>query len=471
MIHFLLITSCLLPLTFSKTSGELCRGTVWAITYRNISQAGAYNRTTNVDPKTGLCGHERVLYEGNGPLTPLFGEVSMHIRGPMNVSQLAVYQLPGEVHTLQKRKSVPFFNRRRALNKREADPATQAPFQDTRQGLFLEKRTSNTTASYNRRTVMITTGSTTTTEPNRNTTRSGPLPSFMPTSNTPDPDTILSSSGCTYRGTPPPANQSSLKPVRENVRRTGADWSRVAYYTSAAPAQASGLSFLANLGDPQKSGTFDYAFGNSLSYVSSDGGKVTSDSMPFIGTLDTSEREIAVFSDKACDQDCPYSRPDATSHYGWSGSSKAFFTEFQMDHYPNRGSDQGLISDAPAWWFLNAAIPRILQYGNDRNNIPCSCWSTGCGEFDAFEVLGNGEERAKSTMHRQGNLQGGDSNYFKRPVGKKLKFAVIWHYPHITARILDSSFDFSSSLSNDQMQRLVAYDADSWVHSLFAIGD
>jgi hypothetical protein len=31
----------------------------------------------------------------------------------------------------------------------------------------------------------------------------------------------------------------------------------VAYYTSTAPAQATGLSFLANVGDPQKSGTFD----------------------------------------------------------------------------------------------------------------------------------------------------------------------------------------------------------------------
>lgn len=137
-----------------------------------------------------------------------------------------------------------------------------------------------------------------------------------------------------------------------------------------------------------------------------------------------------------------------------------------MDHQQNRGTDQGLISDAPAWWFLNAAIPRILQYGNDRNNIPCSCWSTGCGEFDAFEVLGNGEERAKSTMHRQGNLEGGDSNYFKRPVGRMMKFAVVWHYPHITAIVLDDSFEFGASFSDEQMERLVNYDPNSWVHSL-----
>ncbi|KAL1794645.1 hypothetical protein ACET3X_006461 [Alternaria dauci] len=228
---------------------------------------------------------------------------------------------------------------------------------------------------------------------------------------------------------------------------------------------------MANLGDPQKSGTFDYAFGNSLSYVSPRGDKVAAESLPFNGMLQTSETEIVVLSNKECDADCPYSRPSATSHYGWSGSSKAFFIEFQMDHYPNVGTDQGLISDAPAYWFLNAAIPRILQYGSDRNNIPCSCWSTGCGEFDAFELLSNGAERAKSTLHRQGNLQGGDSNYFRRPVGKTMKFAVVWHYPHITARVLDDTFDFSQRMSDDAVKKLVAYDSDSWVHSLYAIGD
>lgn len=142
-----------------------------------------------------------------------------------------------------------------------------------------------------------------------------------------------------------------------------------------------------------------------------------------------------------------------------------------MDHYQNHGTDQGLLSDAPAWWFLNAAIPRVLQYGSDRNNMPCSCWSTGCGEFDAFEVLGNGGERGKSTIHRQGNLEGGDSNYFMRPVGRTSKFAVVWHYPHLTALVLDDDFEFGASLTNEQVQALVKYDEESWVHSLFAIGD
>lgn len=142
-----------------------------------------------------------------------------------------------------------------------------------------------------------------------------------------------------------------------------------------------------------------------------------------------------------------------------------------MDHYDNYGSDQGMLSDAPAWWFLNAAIPRVLQYGNDRKNIPCSCWSTGCGEFDAFEILGRGEMRAKSTIHRQGNLEGGDSNYFLRPVGRTIKFAVVFHNWNITARVLDDGFDFGASLTQAQIDDILAYDATDYSHSLFSIGD
>ncbi|KAF2118285.1 putative TOS1-like glycosyl hydrolase-domain-containing protein [Lophiotrema nucula] len=257
---------------------------------------------------------------------------------------------------------------------------------------------------------------------------------------------------------------------KNDISRRAAVWSQVAYYTSNAPAQASGITFLANLGDDRKSGTFDYSFGNSLGYVSSNGRQNMPDSTPFSGNLATSEAEIAGFTAQACNGDCEYARPKSTQYHGWDGESKAFFIEFQMDHYDNYGNDQGMLSDAPAWWFLNAAIPRTLQYGNDKNNIPCSCWSTGCGEFDAFEVLGRGEERAKSTIHRQGNIEGGDSNYFARPVARTLKFAVVFHRLNITATVLDDSFDFSSTLDSSIMENIISYDPNSYKHSLFGIG-
>jgi len=48
--------------------------------------------------------------------------------------------------------------------------------------------------------------------------------------------------------------------------------------------------------------------------VIGDGRKVATTTTPFDGTLATSEREIAVFTDKVCDGDCEYARPDSTAH-------------------------------------------------------------------------------------------------------------------------------------------------------------
>ncbi|KAK3208568.1 hypothetical protein GRF29_77g1154638 [Pseudopithomyces chartarum] len=141
MTYALLGTFCLLCLLIQaahcRTAAQLCRGTaeraddgnwycaeVTAITYKNISQAGEYNRTTRVNPKTGLCDHEPVAYSGVGPFTPLIGELSMHLRGPINVSQIAVYKLP-DVSTskrLSVGRSIGWANKRRRKQKaREVD--------------------------------------------------------------------------------------------------------------------------------------------------------------------------------------------------------------------------------------------------------------------------------------------------------------------------------------------------------------
>jgi hypothetical protein len=56
------------------------------------------------------------------------------------------------------------------------------------------------------------------------------------------------------------------------------------------------------------------SFGNSLGYVVGDGSQVASQNTPFSGTLETSEREMAVFRDKSCDNNCEYARPESVAH-------------------------------------------------------------------------------------------------------------------------------------------------------------
>lgn len=92
---------------------------------------------------------------------------------------------------------------------------------------------------------------------------------------------------------------------------------------------------------------------------------------------------------------------------GFNGSEKVFLFEFAM---PDTGK-VGFNANMPALWVLNAQVPRTSQYGT---NPDCSCWTSGYGEFDLFEVLDSGNFRCKSTLHM--DPAGGSSDWLQRPV-------------------------------------------------------
>lgn len=193
------------------------------------------------------------------------------------------------------------------------------------------------------------------------------------------------------------------------------DWGRQAYY-NAENQTAKGLVFLNHNGG-QGSGVFDYTWGNSLSYASPDG--MTGSATPEIlaDTMLADDIEIVIMSSAPCSgDDCGTVRPGTVAMHGFEGNQKLFLMEFQM---PLTGKT-GWVEDMPAIWTLNAQIPNTLQYGE----ASCSCWESGCGEWDIFEILDSGNTKAKSTFH--GNPSGGDSNYFDRPTDSTIKAAVIF---------------------------------------------
>lgn len=121
---------------------------------------------------------------------------------------------------------------------------------------------------------------------------------------------------------------------------------------------------------------------------------------------------------------------------------------------PLSGSSEGTNPDMPAIWLLNGKIPRTQQYGD------CSCWATdsdsdGCGEADLFEVLSQGDTKAKSTFHFLNSL--GSSDYFDRPTEDYIKIAAVFRASDSTAsiKVLDSSVDFSSSLTSDTVDGFI----------------
>lgn len=128
--------------------------------------------------------------------------------------------------------------------------------------------------------------------------------------------------------------------------------------------------------------------------------------------------------------------------------------------------NRGFNGDMPAIWALNARIPRTAQYNS------CSCWETGCGEVDMFEVLSSGDTKAKSTFHLANGA--GSSDYFDRPVDKFVKAAVVFDEDSasVSIKMLPDNVDFSEGLSDATIQRWVRGDKISHpglISSLFQV--
>ncbi|KKY16402.1 hypothetical protein UCRPC4_g05911 [Phaeomoniella chlamydospora] len=199
-----------------------------------------------------------------------------------------------------------------------------------------------------------------------------------------------------------------------------------------------GFAFLNHNGG-QGSGVWDSEFGNSLSYASRDAERGSATPQIFDGHLEDGV-ELVVMSDKECGSDdfCGFSRPGTVAHQGFDNSEALFLMEFSMPITNKTGWNM----DTPAIWILNAQIPRTLQYGKAE----CSCWSSGCGEMDIFEVLDAANTRMKSTWHGDDD-SGGSSYWFKRPQTSR-KAGVLFSESNeaVTIFYLPDDVDFSSDI-------------------------
>lgn len=260
------------------------------------------------------------------------------------------------------------------------------------------------------------------------------------------------------------ASTAAAEPSTSTVAASGGDYVRTAYYDSDS-GTASGLVFLANYGG-QGSGAWSSTFGNTLSYVDSTGTTGAASAQVLSNTTIPSAKEVAIFSDEACDESCGYVQPGSVAYKGFGQGDKAFLVEFQMPHEST--TEGGAQADMPAFWALNSKIPRTQQYGG------CSCWATGCGEFDFFETLAVGDTKCKSTVHAVNS--GGDSNYFDRPVETSIKAAVVFNSASqsVSIKVLDDSTVFGDSLTAEDIAGFLSTNDDVEISgslgaSLFAI--
>lgn len=424
-----------------------------AITYTGLTGSGSYNKVTDMDSTTGTCSSTPYGYSGS--MAPLDEEVSLHFRGPLQLKQFAVYS-PSSSSSSSSKAKRSAMNRHGhehlAKHKRHAHEHAQAQEAEKRalgdvvvatiDGQVVswlnnwsgESTTAaaatSTAAAVTSAAVEATSSATTFSAVNR-VVASSSASSASSSSVAAASSAAASSSSA--------ATSSSSSAATETA--SSGSWTRKAYY-NAESGSADGVVFLNHNGG-SGSGVFDYEFGNSLSYASTDGTTAASSPQILSNTQLASDIEVVIMSDTECDGDCGYVRDGTVAYHGWSGAQKAFLFEFQMPLDGN--ADASTNGDMPAIWMLNAQIPRTLQYGN----ADCSCWTTGCGEFDIFEVLAPGDLRCKSTLH--GNINGGDSDYFKRPTDATIKAALILNGDDIHIKQLSDDYEFGSALDESSI--------------------
>ncbi|KAG6231039.1 hypothetical protein E4U34_006579 [Claviceps purpurea] len=425
--------------TATNEGGNWYCGAVNQIVYEGIKGAGKFKAVTHMSD-SGECHYEDKHY--SGPLAPLDEDLSIHIRGPISVKEVAVYNLAAH-HGKRDVEADEADNEPKAESSpqvADAHPAHNHGHGHGHKHLHRHAQRDKVFATINGKVVSW------------ENNWFGPPPAAQPPTT---PPAAKPAAGAALKADNPDKSagsdkpkaqlesQSESKPKSESDRKhkgkpaaSGSDWDRVAYY-NAEKQIAENMIFMGNYGG-SGSGVFDTTWGASLSYLNANGDGGASSPQILSDTLIPSNKEFAIFSAEKCDGSCGFTRAKDVAYKGFGGANKVFLFHFKM---PLDG-DRSFNGDMPALWALNGRIPRTAQYN------ACSCWQTGCGEADIYEVLTSGDTKCKSTFHLANGA--GSSDYFDRPVDKYIKVAAVFHEKTASVSIkkLSDDVDFSKGLDD-----------------------
>lgn len=397
-----------------------------AIIYSNVGLSSSYNDITSMDESTCACTSETLEFSGS--LAPFNEELSVHFRGPLNLKQFAVYY-PTSDTSLKKRDNA-------VLNNENCVETVLESKHRHKRDVAVEYVEVTSTVYVNEAGDIVTDSSSVT---------STASPTFVSDANV---DQTSSSTTTTTTAAITNTNNAassasdsktttSTSSGSTTATSTGA-WTRLAYYT---PGSTTNCTFMNHMGGTAGSGVWSSCFGNSISYAAANGVDGASSACALDDVTLKSGKEYMIFSGVECsgqNGDCGYYREGIPAYHGFGGSTKIFVFEFEM---PSDTDGSAYNQDMPAIWLLNAKIPRTLQYGSSD----CSCWESGCGEMDLFEILSAGSTKLISHIHDgQG---GGTQDYFVRPVDSTMKAAVIFDAEDKTIHIVEVDDDFDTTLS------------------------
>lgn len=243
-----------------------------------------------------------------------------------------------------------------------------------------------------------------------------------------------------------------------NDSSSSQSWNRTAYY-DASNNTANNVTFLTKAGDNSS------CLGKALTYADSTGtGKASDATILGSDNLLKSDEEFSIFSEVKCPKSgynkaCGVYRSGIPAYHGFDGETKMFLFEFTMPTASEKNSSSIEYYDMPAIWLLNDHIPRTSQYPTNPN---CSCWNTGCGEFDIFEVM-NGTERNNlySTFH---TFQGIEylgygiqaDGYIPRDTEGTMKGGVLFDSKGNTVVFMSNDTTFDTEVDYNTIQKLTS---------------
>lgn len=404
------------------------------VIYENLGYSGSYKGVTAMDEDTGSCSQESVSFSGN--LSPLDEELSIHFRGPLKLLQFGVYY---QSSSSSSKREV----------KRDEDCDTTQHVHHKHVKRATEVVTATVVVDQYGNVVGGTTTSTTATT----------TPSTAAAVDTTSTTAVVDTTSTTSSSSSSTSSTSTAASSESSTAASAGDWVRAAYYTPGSTDNVTFLNYYGGSG----SGVWSSSFGDSLSYANSDASGGSSSAVALEETTVASDVEYIIMSGLECGDDsetasCGFYRSGIPAYHGFDGKTKVFVFEFEM---PTDSDASGNNADMPAIWMLNAKIPRTLQYGDSS----CSCWATGCGELDLFEILSTGSEKLISHLHDgQGDAGtayggGGSQDYFARPTSGSYKAAVVFTGSDV--HILKVDEDFDSVLSSDTVQAWIDQDGST----------
>lgn len=247
-------------------------------------------------------------------------------------------------------------------------------------------------------------------------------------------------------------------------------WSRYAYY-NASEQTADNVTFLNN------AGTASTCLGKALSYSLKNGtGYSSLSNILESDNLVESNEEYAIYSNLSCPSSgfsnaCGVYRTGIPAYHGFGGTTKLFLFEFTMPDTEVTNTSTTYYN-MPAIWFLNAKIARTSQYATSSS---CSCWNSGCGELDAFEVVNKTYPyQLASTIHDyQGtdnvNLGMAASAYFTRNTGSVMKGGVRFGTDGTISIFLLDDLSLNSSIDASTVSKWISNAGTEGVKALSSV--